>query len=223
MTRMTVATMKTEARQMISRTKRQSISDLTLFTCGPKERKTRRDRQYQRRRQWRNGTARRCAPASKHLTARVQRTPSTSGDRSSSLTARGAKSHHSMATPSCSLRVTCAFTFARPSAGSGKLMMISINVFSRKSCSDFMSAPLKLKFFKRHSISDDDTAAQTGILTRTRLPHRCSILFSGSAMGELTGGVDDTERCAVQCAMTVHYRPFPPGQTRDQPPRHPLP
>src|ERR1700674_507778 len=92
-----------------------------------------------------------------------------------------------MATPYFSLRVTCAFIFARPSADSGKLMMTSINVFSLKLCSDLMSAPLKLKFLKRHSISDDDTAALTGILTRKRLPHRCSILFSRYAMGGLTG------------------------------------
>src|SRR5258707_8835489 len=47
--KMAMATTKTEARQMISRTKRQSISDLTLFTCGPGT-QTRADRQYQRRR-----------------------------------------------------------------------------------------------------------------------------------------------------------------------------
>src|SRR5437016_2414333 len=85
-------------------------------------------------------------------------------------------------------------------------MMTSINVLSLKSCSDFMSAPLKLKFFKRQAISDEDTAALTGMLTRKRLLHRCSIRFSGSAMGELPWMVHGFERCAVGRATTVRYR-----------------
>ena len=87
----------------------------------------------------------------------------------------GAKSYHSIPTPSLNLRATSALITAVRVDGGGSAMLTSMRVFRRKSESDVMSAPLKLRFCMRALAPVTRPAStRTGILTLTRSPHRCS-------------------------------------------------
>jgi hypothetical protein len=73
------------------------------------------------------------------------------GDRSRSFTTRGANSPHSTPTPSLTFRDTYAVITSARCDGDGILILTSIIELSRRSTSDFMSAPLKLRFLMQPS------------------------------------------------------------------------
>jgi hypothetical protein len=73
----------------------------------------------------------------------------TTGDRSKSVTALGANSHHSTPTPPSTWRVTRAITLTALCPVSGGLIVISIYACRRNAWSVVTKAPLRLRSFKR--------------------------------------------------------------------------